>query len=129
MDFCFSAARESGVRTAIGFNATEDEVALVRARGLDVRQGLTDSIPLPDGFASVVVCNSVLLLVPEAKMADSLREIARICEKDARIWLGEIPRIEEGTGVPIHHSIPEMLAWLLQERGVRSFLGNVPTGF
>ncbi len=121
--FLLQAARESGVRTAIGFNATEDEVAPVRARGLDVRRGLTDSIPLPDGFASVVVCNCVLLLVPEAKMANSLREIARICEKDARIWLGEIPRIEEGTGVPIHHSIPEMLAWLLRERGVRSFLG------
>jgi len=117
------AARETRVRTAIGFNATEDEVSPVRALGLDVRQGLTDSIPLPDGFASVVVCNSVLLLVPEAKMANSLREIARICEQNARIWLGEIPRVEEDTGLPVHHSIPEMLWWLLRERGVRSFLG------
>jgi SAM-dependent methyltransferase len=121
--FLLQAARQAGVRTAIGFNATEEEVAAVRALGLDVRQGLTDSIPLPDSFASVVVCNSVLLLVPEAKMANSLREISRICEKNARVWLGEIPRVEEGTGLPVHHSIPEMLWWLLRERGVRSFLG------
>ena len=121
--FLLQAARETGVRTAIGFNATEEEVAPVRALGLDVRRGLTDSIPLPDGFSSVVVCNSVLLLVPESKMANSLHEIARICEKNARVWLGEIPRVEEGTGLPVHHSIPEMLWWLLRERGVRSFLG------
>lgn len=121
--FLLQAAKEIGVRTAVGLNATEQEVAPVRALGLDVRQGLTDSIPLPDGFASVVVCNSVLLLVPEAKMPNSLREIARISDKNARIWLGEIPRVEEGTGLPTHTSIPEMLWWLLRERGVRSFLG------
>lgn len=117
------AAREIGVRTTIGFSATEQEVAPLRALGLDVKQGLTDSIPLPDGFASVVVCNCVLLLIPEAKMANSLREIARISDKKARIWLGEIPRVEEGTGLPTHTNIPEMLWWLLRKRGARSFLG------
>lgn len=121
--FLLQAAKESGVITAIGLNAAEEEVGPVRALGLDVRQGLTDSIPLPDGFASVVVCNSVLLLVPEARMADSLREIARISDKNARIWLGEIPRVEEGTGLPRHTSIAEMLWWLLRERGLRSFVG------
>jgi SAM-dependent methyltransferase len=113
----------NGVGTAIGFNATEDEALPLRALGLDVRQGLTHSIPLPDRFASVVVCNSVLLLVPEDNMAESLHEIARISQPNARIWLGEIPRVEEIAGVPKHESIPEMLWWLLRERGVRSFLG------
>jgi SAM-dependent methyltransferase len=116
-------AMESGVGTAIGLNATEDEVRPLRALGLDVRQGLSHSIPLPDGSASVVVCNSVLLLVPENNMANSLREIARISQPNARIWLGEIPRVEEITTVPRHKSIPEMLWWLLRKRGVRSFLG------
>jgi SAM-dependent methyltransferase len=116
-------AMERGVRAAIGLSATEEEVKALRGIGLDVRQGLTESIPLPDGFASVVVCNGVLLLVPESKMVKSLCEIARICEPNARVWLGEIPRVEEVTSVPRHESIPEMLWWLLRKRGVRSFLG------
>jgi SAM-dependent methyltransferase len=113
----------SGVKSAIGLNATEDEVRPLVALGLDVRLGLTDSIPLPDGFASVVACNSVLMLVPEDKMAGSLREIARICEPNARIWLGEIPRTAETTSVPKHKTVPEMLWWVLRKRGARSFLG------
>jgi SAM-dependent methyltransferase len=116
-------AMESGLRVAIGFNATEEDARPLRAIGLDVRQGLTDSLPLPDSFASVVVCNCVLLLVPESKMASSLREIARICAPNARVWLGEIPRVPEITSVPKHKTIPEMLWWLLRERGLRSFLG------
>lgn len=116
-------ALESGVKTAIGLNATEEEVSPLVALGLDVRVGLTNSIPLPDGFASVLACNSVLLLVPENKMAGSLREIARICEPNARLWLGEIPRTEEITSVPKHKTIPEMLWWVLRKRGLRSFLG------
>jgi ubiquinone/menaquinone biosynthesis C-methylase UbiE len=95
-------AMDSGVRSAVGLNATDEEVRPLRALGLDVRQGRTDSIPLPDGCASVVACNSVLLLVPEDKMSKSLREIARICKPNARIWLGEIPRVEEITSVPRH---------------------------
>jgi len=116
-------AMDSGVKSAIGLNATDEEVRPVRALGLDVRQGRTDSIPLPDECASVVACNSVLLLVPEDKMPGSLREIARICKPNARVWLGEIPRVEEITSVPRHESVPEMLWWLLRKRGLRSFFG------
>ncbi len=116
-------AIESGVRTAIGLNATEKEVKPLLALALDVRVGRTDSIPLPDRFASVVVCNSVLFLIPEDEMGKSLVEIARICEPNARVWLGEIPRIEELTSVPKHETIPGMQWWLLRRRGVRSFLG------
>lgn len=116
-------AMESGVKSAIGLNSTEEEVSPLLASGLDVRLGRTDSIPLPDGSASVVVCNSVLLLVPDCTMAKSLCEISRICEPNARVWLGEIPRIEEITSVPKHESIAEMLWWVLRKRGARSFVG------
>lgn len=116
-------AIESGVNSAVGLNATEQEVEPLRALGLDVRQGRTDSIPLPDACASVVVCNSVLLLVPQDRMAGSLCEIARICKPNARVWLGEIPRSKEITSVPLHKSIPEMLWWMLRKRGFRSFIG------
>jgi SAM-dependent methyltransferase len=116
-------ALQAGVRAAVGLNSTEEESSGLRAIGLDVRQGYSDSLPLPDGFASVVVCNSVLLIVPENKIAASLREIARISEPNARVWIGEIPRVQEPPNTPQHDSIPEMLWWLLRNRGVRSFLG------
>lgn len=121
--FLLRLAIGCGVRSAIGLNATEEEVKPLRALGLDVRLGRTDSIPLPDASASVVTCNSVLLLVPEAMMPQSLREIARICKPNARVWLGEIPRVEEVTSVPKHKSIPAMMWWLLRKRGFRSFVG------
>ena len=107
----------------MGLSATDEEVRTLLGLGLDVRLGVADSIPLPDEFATVVVCNSVLLLVPEDRMSKSLREIARISKPDARLWLGEMPRVEEITGGPKHKTIPEMLWWLLRKRGVRSFLG------
>ena len=116
-------ALQSGVRTAIGLNSTEEEASSLRSLGLDVRQGLSDSVPLPDGFASVVVCNSVLLIVPESKIAASLREIARIAEPNARVWIGEIPRTQEPPNTPRHETIPEMLWYLLRKRGLRMFLG------
>jgi ubiquinone/menaquinone biosynthesis C-methylase UbiE len=121
--FLLNLAKEAGVRTTVGLNATEAEVTPLRNLGLDVRQGLADSIPLTDAFASVVVCNGVLLLVPENKMDTCLREISRICEPHARIWLGEVPRIEEITSVPKHKTVPQMLWWMLRKRGLRSFLG------
>jgi ubiquinone/menaquinone biosynthesis C-methylase UbiE len=111
------------VKSAIGLNVTEEEVKPLRALGLDVRLGRTDSIPLPNASASVVACNSVLLLVPKDLIPKSLQEIARICKPNARVWLGEIPRFEEKTSVPQHKSIPEMLWWMLRKRGLRSFLG------
>jgi ubiquinone/menaquinone biosynthesis C-methylase UbiE len=121
--FLLRLANANGVKSAIGLNATEEEVTPLRALGLDVRLGRTDSIPLPDASASVVTCNSVLLLVPQHLMSKSLHEIARICRPNARVWLGEIPRVEEITSVPKHKSIPEMMWWLLRKRGLRSFLG------
>jgi SAM-dependent methyltransferase len=116
-------ALESGVKAAIGLSASEAEAKDLRANGLDVRQGLADSLQLPDGIASVVVCNGVLLLVPEDKMAKSLSEIARICEPNARVWIGEVPRVPEISSVPRHETIPAMLWWLLRNQGLRSFLG------
>ena len=38
-------ARQLGVHSALGLLATEEEVALVRRTGLDVRQALTDQLP------------------------------------------------------------------------------------
>jgi ubiquinone/menaquinone biosynthesis C-methylase UbiE len=71
-------AAHAGVRTAMGLLATEEEVAVLRRAGLNVKQGVTEQLPVPNESASVVVCNNVLLVVPRQKIAASLREIHRI---------------------------------------------------
>jgi SAM-dependent methyltransferase len=121
--FLLRLAVDSGVKAAVGLNATEEEVQPLRALGFNVVKGVSDSIPLPDGFATAIVCNSVLLLVPESRMPGSLREIARISSPNARIWIGEIPSVEEISDIPLHETIPQMLWWLFRNRGPRSFLG------
>jgi len=121
--FLLRMALKKGVESAIGLSATDDEVAPLRALGLNVLKGVSHSIPLPDGCATVVVCSCVLLLVPEHKMLNSLREIARISAPGARVWIGEIPSVEEPSDIPQHESIPQMLWWLLRNRGLRSVLG------
>jgi ubiquinone/menaquinone biosynthesis C-methylase UbiE len=110
--------------SAIGFNGTEEEAARVRASGLNVRQAFSDSLPLPDRCASAVVCNSVLHIVPMGKISASLREIARIAEPGARIWIGEIPRFREPASLRDFETVPQILWWLLRNRGLRSFLGK-----
>ena len=83
--------RLAGIRTAIGLLATDEEVQLVRETGVDVRQALTDRLPLPDDSASVVVCNNVLLIVPGDKIPAQHNEIAGPSDLALRryaVWLG-----------------------------------------
>jgi ubiquinone/menaquinone biosynthesis C-methylase UbiE len=121
--FLLRLALKAGVEVAVGLNASEAECRPLRVLGLDVRQGLADSLPLPDRFASVVVCSCVLLLVPEKQMSRCLFEIARVCQPNARVWIGEIPRVQEPPNSPTHQTIAQMLWWMLRKRGLRSFLG------
>jgi SAM-dependent methyltransferase len=121
--FLLRLALDGGVKTAIGVNATEEECRPLCALGLKVTQGLADSLPFPDCWASVVVCNSVLLLVPESRMERCLREIVRVCQPNARVWIGEIPTVQEPPNTPRHETVAQMLWWVLRKRGMRSFLG------
>jgi ubiquinone/menaquinone biosynthesis C-methylase UbiE len=116
-------AREVGVRSAIGFLATEEEVALVRETGVDARQGLADQLPVHDESASVVVCNNVLLIVPRHKIPDSLREIWRVAKPGARIFIGEIPYVRQQDPTPQFKSRSETLSYLYKKHGLRTWLG------
>lgn len=116
-------AARVGTRTAIGLLATEEEVAVLRRFGLDAKQGLTDELPIADESASVVVCNSVLLVVPKEKIPASLREIYRIAKPDARIFLGEIPFVEPHDPTPEFASRREMLSHLYRKHGLRTWVG------
>ena len=113
----------AGLSNPVGLSGTEEEAEGLRALGLNVIQAYTDSLPLPDKSASAVICNSVLHIVPPDKIPTSLREIARIAEPEARIWIGEIPRFREPSSVRSFQTVPEMLGWVLRKRGLRAFLG------
>ncbi len=110
-------------RTAIGLLATEEEVAVLRRFGLEARQGLTDQLPLPDECASVIVCNSVLLVVPREKIPASLLEIHRIARPGARIFLGEIPFVQPPDPTPQFRTRRETLGYLFREYGFRMWFG------
>jgi ubiquinone/menaquinone biosynthesis C-methylase UbiE len=116
-------AERAGARTAVGLLATEEEVAVLRRAGLNAKQGLTDQLPIEDESASVVVCNSVLLVVSREKIPASLREIYRIAKPGARIFLGEIPFGEQHDPTPQFTSRRELLSFLYRERGLRAWFG------
>ena len=116
-------AQEYGVATAIGLLATEEEVELVRRRGLQVRQGLTHRLPIADASASVVVCNNVLLVVPRERILDSLQEIERIARPQARIFLGEIPFVPGPEPDPEFSSARETVGYIYRRHGLRAALG------
>ena len=123
-DGCLLAvAKERGVQNAIGLSGSEEEAQRLRDAGFNVLQAFTNSLPLPDSTATVVVCNSVLLIVPRREIPASLTEIARIARPGARIWLGEIPCIPELQSVPRHNSVSAMLRYLLHTHGLRTYLG------
>jgi SAM-dependent methyltransferase len=116
-------ASQLGVRSAIGFLATEEEVALVKATGMNVQQAFSDCLPVPDASASVIVCNSVLLIVPRDKVLPSLREMYRIAKPGARIFIGEIPYVPGPPLDPQFDTATDTLIYLYRKHGLRTCLG------
>jgi ubiquinone/menaquinone biosynthesis C-methylase UbiE len=115
--------QRAGVRSAIGLLATEEEVDLLRGSGLEARQGLTHQLPLPSECASVVVCNSVLLIVPRENIPASLREIYRVAKPGARIYIGEIPFVKPNDPTPHFKTRRAALSHLYRNQGVRPWFG------
>jgi ubiquinone/menaquinone biosynthesis C-methylase UbiE len=116
-------AERIGVNSALGLLATDEEVALLRPALFQVKQGLTDQLPVGDASASVVVCNNVLLVVPREKIPGSLREIYRIAKPGARILVGEIPLVQNPAPDPRFDTRREALAYLYQTYGLRTWFG------
>jgi ubiquinone/menaquinone biosynthesis C-methylase UbiE len=116
-------AERIGIKSALGLLATEEEVALLRQSGVNVKQGFTDQLPIGDETASVVVCNNVLLIVPKDKIPASLREIYRISKPGARIFVGEIPFVQNQASEPRFESRRETLSYLYRTYGLRTWFG------
>jgi len=116
-------ATQLRVRSAHGLHATEEEAALVRKMGFSVTQALSHDLPIAAASASVVVCNNVLLVVPRAKIPDTLREIFRIAKPGARVFLGEIPFISGSAPEPQFSNTRDTLSYLYTKHGLRAWFG------
>jgi len=107
----------------VGILPTSQEVErvqpLLRSNQIAVRVGLADATGLSDGFADKIVCNGVLLIVPDVERA--LSEIARISKKGALIYIGEIPKIDERAGKTYGDSIVKWLYFVLRTQGLVAF--------
>ena len=58
------------------------------AGNMEFREGLAESLPVPDGWADVVISNGVLNLLPDKLVA--LQEMARVLKPTGRLQIGDI---------------------------------------
>jgi len=79
----------------IGFDMTpemikkaRDGAAAMGVANVEFREGLAESLPLPDSFADVVISNGVLNLTLDK--AETLREWHRILKPGGRLQVGDI---------------------------------------
>ncbi len=55
---------------------------------VEFREGLVESLPVPDGWADVVISNGVINLVPDK--VGAYREIARVLKAGGRVQVADI---------------------------------------
>jgi ubiquinone/menaquinone biosynthesis C-methylase UbiE len=63
-------------------------VAAADVGNVEFRQGYAEALPVPDGWADVVISNGVLNLMPDK--AAALAEMARVLKPGGRLQLGDI---------------------------------------
>ncbi len=105
-----------------GIVPTPEEVSTVRLHlenpRIEIRQGFADATGLPSGCADFIVCNNVLLLVPQPELA--LTEIARIGKPGATIHIGAQPFVDEFASHRFKNSIPHVLLSAVKNGGISS---------
>jgi arsenite methyltransferase len=66
----------------------QEAVAEAAVLNIEFRQGLAESLPVPDGWADLVISNGVINLVPNKLGA--YREIARVLRPGGRVQVADI---------------------------------------
>lgn len=94
-DSLIAAGMVSADGRVVGVDMTPAMVAKARAsaeamglHNVEFREGLAESLPLPDEWADLVISNGVLNLFPD-KLA-GLREMARVLKPGGRLQIGDI---------------------------------------
>jgi SAM-dependent methyltransferase len=95
IDSIIAARMVGATGSVIGVDMTPAMVEKARAgaeeaelQNLDFRQGLAESLPVPDAWADVIISNGVLNLFPD-KLA-GLQEMARVLKPEGRLQIGDI---------------------------------------
>jgi SAM-dependent methyltransferase len=95
IDSIIAARMVGSTGAVIGIDMTPAMVEKARAGAeegeldnVEFRQGLAESLPVPDGWADVVISNGVLNLFPD-KLA-GLQEMARVLRPEGRLQIGDI---------------------------------------
>jgi len=81
----------SGSVVGVDMTVAMLDKARAAAKGLEnveFRQGFGEELPVPDGWADVVISNGVLNLMPDKGLA--LAEMARVLKPEGRLQLGDI---------------------------------------
>ena len=79
----------------IGVDMTPEMLAKARSsaqhlglNNVEFKEGVAEELPVPDGWADVVISNGVLNLTPDK--AATLREMARVLKPKGRLQIGDI---------------------------------------
>lgn len=95
MDSLIAANMVSPDGQVIGVDMTEEMLNKARRAAAEVeldtvsfRHGYGEEVPVPDGWADVVISNGVLNLMPDKDAA--LREMARVLKADGRLQIADI---------------------------------------
>ena len=128
-DGCLLRMAEGRVATRVGIvpSYEEQEELQKNVAGVTIHVAGAQTLPLESVEFSKIVCNSVLLLLEsENDVCQAMKEIARVARPHARVWLGEIPAVDELTcfGKYKGNSIVGFLWHSLRRVGPRAFLSS-----
>lgn len=126
-DGCLLRMAAGRVAQRIGVVPTVEEQSRLQTVLPDVAVfvGLAQALPFDPESASLIVCNSVLMLLESDDLVlAALQGIARVARPGARIWLGEIPAADELSGFGKYRgtSVPGYVLHDFRHKGARGLL-------